>query len=166
MVDTMAFGVEDLTFRVASREEAAFMFDAIEESDPTVPIAPEDARKLLRDVVQWANANGFPPHRLFGSVEQLFGAVVPSETDFTPRFGKSGTPFYIPGPSETPAKIASRLAKVRERFGDLAAVESVLSLINNLAAERGEAFEIRLETDGDGPLPEYDAAAFEGELVS
>lgn len=162
MVDTLALGVKDLFFRVMDRKDAGRMDELLEMTDPGIPTEPAEARKLLQDLVRWAGANGFQAPRLFETVEKLFGSTVPSDTDYTPRFGHDGKPTYVPGPSETPAEIRKRLAIVRQRFGEEAAEEAALSLVGNLLAD---AFEDSPEDDDD-PMLEHDPVPAEDELVS
>ena len=54
MLDTFCLGVKDSHFRTADRQEAEYILDAQHQADAAVPIAPEEARKLLHDAVAWA----------------------------------------------------------------------------------------------------------------
>jgi hypothetical protein len=133
-------------------------------SDPGSPVDPGEARKLLRDAVQWAEANGFPPPREFAAVERLFGSVAVSETDYTARFGRDGVPTYIPGPNETPREISRRLAVIHDRLGPEAAAMSMLSLVQNLIADRDEDPEP--DFDDQGPVLEHGDLPAENELAA
>ena len=120
MVDTFCLGVKDTHFRTAKREEAEFILATQDAADAAGPIAPQEARKLLRDAAAWAGGNGFTQPGDFAELERLFGDVVPAETDYSARMGQQGRVFYIPGPSETDSEVRRRTKFVRERFGDVA----------------------------------------------
>lgn len=135
MVDSFALGVKELSFRVAERDEAEFLLDAVNTADALTPTPPEEARKLLRDVVAWANGSGFAPPKTFAAIEALFGDVVPAETDYAARCGKEGKVLYIPGPSETPAQIKRRMKHVEQRFGIDAALTTLAMVTEALKDE-------------------------------
>ncbi len=138
MLDTFCLGVKDVFFRTVDRQEAEHLLNSMQRADPTSPIAPQEARKLLHDVVAWGGNNGFPPHKDYARVEPLFGDVTPAGTDYTPRFGHKGEVLYIPGPNDTPAQVRQRMHIVRSRSGGrMAADTSLLAIAGALAGEFG-----------------------------
>ena len=118
LLDTFCLGVKNTDFGMMDRDQTERYLEIIDDSDPHSPIAPEEGRKLLRDLAAWSEGNGFPQYKDYAALEKLFGTVVPAETDYTPRFGKDGKVLYIPGPTDTPALIRRRMAILRERHGD------------------------------------------------
>ncbi len=100
LIDPLCLGVKDAFVRSANGEEFAFLIDAIVEDIPLETIDPSYARKLLRDAAAWAHSMGFPPHRDFAVVEEIFGDVDPAACDVAFRFGRDGKPVYVPGPEE------------------------------------------------------------------
>ncbi len=135
MLDTFCLGVKDAYFRTLGREDAEYMLEAIESSDPLKAVEPGEMRKLLHDLVAWAAGNGFPPHADYARAETLFGGVVPADIDYTPDFGHEGKVLYVPGPSESPAEVRRRMEIVRARFGDEAANAGLLALGHIFADE-------------------------------
>jgi hypothetical protein len=132
MVDSFCLGVKDIFFRSMDRQASEHILEAMQLTDPASPIAPAEARKLLRDMVAWAGDNGFPPHADYARLELLFGDVAAAETDFTPRFGYDGKVLYVPGPMETPAEVRRRMRMVRSRLGDAVADQSLLAVASAL----------------------------------
>jgi hypothetical protein len=141
MVDVFCLGVKDAFFRAMDRTEAEQALDRMQVSDPVSPIAPAEARKLLRDVVAWAGDNGFPAHKDYARAELLFGDVVPAATDYRPRFGLAGEVIYMPGPTESPTQVRRRMQTVRSRFGNAVADRSVLAVAAALAEEMALAMD-------------------------
>ena len=142
-VDSFCRGVKDAIFYTADWREADRLLDAMQLSGPASPVAPAEARKLLRDLVAWAADNGFPPHADYVRLEPLFGDVKPAETDYTSRFGRDGDVLYVPGPGETPAQVRRRMQRVRSRLGDAVAERSLFALAGVLA----ERFELVLDDE-------------------
>jgi hypothetical protein len=127
MLDTFCLGVKDTHFRTADRQEAEYILETQHRTDAIGPIAPEEARRLLHDLVAWAAGNGFIAPEQYAPLERLFGAVVPAGTDYTARFGYQGKVLYVPGPSESPADIRRRIRFVRSHIGE-AAIGSIFDL--------------------------------------
>jgi hypothetical protein len=135
MLDTFCLGVKGTFFRALDGREAEQVLDGLHRADSVSTIPPAEARKLLHDLVAWAEENGFPPDKDYARIEPLFGDVVSAATDYTPRFGKDGRVLYIPGPTESASEVRRRMQIVRSRFGDAAADAGVLALAGALAGE-------------------------------
>jgi hypothetical protein len=128
MLDSFCLGVKDVFYRTVDRQEADHMLQVWHRAETLEPAEPAEVRKLLRDLVAWSGANGFPPHEDYVPVDTLFGNVMPAETDYTPKFGHEGNVLYIPGPSESPLQVRRRTEIVRSRFGEKAVSAGRFSL--------------------------------------
>jgi hypothetical protein len=149
MLDTFCLGVKDSFFRVLDRQDADAMMASLQAADAVEPVDPSEVRKLLHDLVAWAGANGFPPHKHYVLIETLFGDVVPADTDFTPRFGRDGKVVYMPGPLETAAEIRRRTVMVQSRFGAAAVDMGVLSFGHMIEDDDDDVVDVELVPEND-----------------
>ena len=151
MLDTFCLGVKDTYFRTVDRQEAEYILEAQHQADAATPIAPEEARKLLQDLVAWAVGNGFAAPEEYAPIARLFGDIVPAGTDYTARFGHEGKVFYVPGPSESPADIRRRTRFVQSRFG-AEAVGSIYGFEDDEPNDFDDGYDLEGEIvpDGDG----------------
>ncbi|MGJ4953321.1 hypothetical protein [Bradyrhizobium sp. HKCCYLS20291] len=97
LLDSFALGVKDVMFRTmegAQIEQYMAMADA---GGTMVPLAPSEARKLLRELAAWSKTHGFAPHRDFATVEKFFGDVNADDSDSVFQFGRDGKPVLISG---------------------------------------------------------------------
>jgi hypothetical protein len=113
MVDVLCLGVKDAFYREMTRDDleaqlAATSFSNMAEADPA------HARKLLRDAAAFAARHGLAPAREYGILEGIFGDIDPAACAESFTFGRDGKPFYIPGPSDSPARIRT-IVKTLER---------------------------------------------------
>lgn len=118
LLDVYCLGIKDVMFRSLDACELEYFITTLRATSPLVNINPNDARKLLRDLVTWAEAIGFSPHRDFVVVERMFGEVRSDTSSASFQFGRDGKPFYVAGPTESPAQIRARLSHLTERFDD------------------------------------------------
>jgi hypothetical protein len=118
LIDSFCLGVKDVLFRSIEGDEFDALIDAMDLDAPISPIDPAYGRKLLRDVTAWAASIGSPPHRSFAVVERLFGTVDANACTTEFQFGLNGTPFYVPGPAETPKQIHRRMERFHRRIED------------------------------------------------
>jgi hypothetical protein len=158
MVDTFCLGVKDVTWHSADREGMQALLNMATSGDLASPVEPGEARKLLHDVVAWAKDNGFAPHEDYAAVEKLFGDVVPSATDYRPRFGRDGKVLYIPGPSESPSDVRRRMRIINERFGKEAAAASTGAILAGMLDDEELGDVLDLAEGEDGPLLEGEVA--------
>jgi hypothetical protein len=118
LLDVFCRGVIDVTFHeMEPSDRDDFVADADEEAGSFAAADPAYGRKLLRDLVAYARAIGFEPHRDFAAAELLFGDVSAAACDVGFTFGVDGKPLYVPGLDESPVQIHRRLAHLRERLG-------------------------------------------------
>src|ERR1700742_4861726 len=75
MLDTFCLGVKDTYFRELDRQDAEYTLALTRQADGLVSIAPEEARKLMQDIVAWAAGNGFGPHEDYAATSRLFGDI-------------------------------------------------------------------------------------------
>src|SRR5437867_6457821 len=101
LLDSYCLGIKDVMFRVVDEDEFEMYVETMGAMSPFISVEPSYARKLLRELAAWARSIGFPPHRDFAVVEQLFGDVSSDASDAVFHFGHEGKPVYIPGPSES-----------------------------------------------------------------
>lgn len=118
LLDTYCLGIKDVAFQSMNADQWAAFLDASELGMPLSPIDPAFGRKLLRDLAAWSASLGFPPHPDFATVERLFGTVSADTCTTEFQFGREGKPFYIQGPTDTPAQARQRLAQVSRATGD------------------------------------------------
>jgi hypothetical protein len=67
-------------------------------------VAPAKVRKFIEDAVAYAQKLGFSPHPDYQTAKLIFGDIDASACHETFEFGKDGKPFFISGPSDTPAR--------------------------------------------------------------
>jgi len=118
LLDPYCLGIKDVMFRVVDEDEFEMHVETMGAASPFISVEPSYARKLLRDLAAWARSIGFLPHRDFAVVEQLFGDVSADACNEVFRFGRDGKPAYMPGPSESPSLIRSRMERLRKALGD------------------------------------------------
>ena len=95
LLDSFGLGVKDVMFRTMESEQIEQYLDVADAGGTMVPVAPSEARKLLRELVAWSKTHGFAPHRDFAAVEKLFGDVNADESAIVFRFGRDGEPVLI-----------------------------------------------------------------------
>jgi hypothetical protein len=117
LIDVFCLGVKDITFKWIGSDEFTSYVETMGVAAPLAPIDPSYGRKLLCDVVAWAQSNGFPPHRDFAVAEAMLADVSPDRCDALFQFGRDGKPFYMPGPNESPSLIHRRFEQVSRARG-------------------------------------------------
>lgn len=117
LLDTFCLGVKDVSLRTIEADELEIYLNVVEMATPLVEVEPSYARKLLRDLVRWSEALGFPPARGYSAAERLFGDVDPAGCTDEFEFGMNGKPFYVPGPTEPAAQTARRIEQLSQHLG-------------------------------------------------
>lgn len=95
LLDSFALGVKDVMFRSIQSEQIEQYLEMADAGGTMVPVAPSEARKLLRELAAWSKAHGFAPHRDFATVEKLFGDINADDSNSVFRFGRDGEPASI-----------------------------------------------------------------------
>ena len=113
MVDPWCLGVKDAFFRTmpidAFETHMSFLLDFQEP----IEMKPSSVRKLLHDAAAYAGSLGFAPDDGFAVAESLFGDIAMADETFT--FGKDGKPHFVPGPSDSQARIRHVMETLAER---------------------------------------------------
>ena len=78
---------------------------------------PAFARKLVEDAVAYASALGLSPHSDYHEARTLFGDTDASECHEVFVFGQNGTPHFVAGPNDSPAKCQRIIQALNERVG-------------------------------------------------
>jgi hypothetical protein len=105
LVDRYCLGVKNVIVEIVGRftydskllREMLGRFESVE-------VAPAKVRKFVEDAVAYAQELGFPPHPDYQTAKLIFGDIDASACQETFEFGKNGQPFFIAGPSDTPAR--------------------------------------------------------------
>jgi len=118
LLDPFCLGVRDVLFRTVDGPQLAPVLDHLNGAAPLVPVDPGYARKLLRDLVQWAGALGIQPHQDFAVVERLFGDIDPQACHMAFEFGQAGKPLYVAGPMEPAMLVRQRINQLSRRLGE------------------------------------------------
>jgi hypothetical protein len=95
LLDSFGLGVKDVMFRTMESEQIEEYLGMADAGGTMVPVAPSEARKLLRELVAWSTTHGFAPHRDFATVEKLFGDVNADDSNSVFRFSRNGEPALI-----------------------------------------------------------------------
>jgi hypothetical protein len=94
LLGTHGLGVKDTFLSSISGPAFDDYLDCIAMAAPAEPVDPGYARKLLHDLVAWARAEGFAPHRDYAKLEPIFGSVaMASGPEF--QFGFEGKPLVV-----------------------------------------------------------------------
>lgn len=113
LLDTWCLGVKDIGFRTIDSYE----LEMVQDLGTISEVNPAYARKFVQDLTAWSASKGFLPHGDFAVVERMFGTVNADTCTAEFEFGREGKPFYVQGPSDTPAQIRQRLAQVSRASG-------------------------------------------------
>lgn len=117
LLDAYCLGVKDVFVRTADSYQLPQLIHRLADPTPLRPVDPAYARKLLHDLVRWAAAFGCQPPPEYVAAERLFGSIDPQSCGATFEFGKDGKPFYVSGPTESPATVRRRLNQLVARLG-------------------------------------------------
>jgi hypothetical protein len=107
LVDLYCLGVKDVHMGYSQR--GAYensIYDPMRRDFSIEALAPQCARKLIEEVVAFAHAYGFEPHPDYRTARLIFGDIHAAECECTYEFGMKGEPLYIPGPYDSPARVA------------------------------------------------------------
>ena len=120
MLDVFCLGVKDALFTVLSESDYEYRIKddmlssagrGYEEIDQSC------AKKLLDDLVSYAQELGFSPHSDYKIAVQIFDNIDTSECPVKYSYGKNGKPFYKNGPYESLAVVGYILDTLTEKCG-------------------------------------------------
>ncbi len=117
LLDVYCLGAKNVFFK----EESPARYDEIKqhlcENHPMEETTPSFARKLVEELVKYAERIGLPPHKDYKKAAQVFGDVDSGSctVDFT--FGKDGKPFFVNGPNDTPQRCREILEILERNCG-------------------------------------------------
>lgn len=119
LLDMFCLGVKEAGFqRFSDRSDLQEnLLDPLFGQDEPVQMTPPAARKLAQDAVAYARDLGFSPAADYKKACRVFGGISTGDCDEEFVFGKDGKPFYIQGPSESPARSEQILRVLEARCG-------------------------------------------------
>ena len=120
LLDVFCLGVKDAGFHrfnsVVDYQES--LLDRLFRDEEPVRMTPAAARKLAEDTVSYARGFGFSPGDDYKKASRVFGGVTTTDCGEEFVFGKDGKPFYIQGPSDSPARAERILRALEARCGE------------------------------------------------
>jgi hypothetical protein len=120
LLDVFCLGVKDAGFcqfhSIADYQDD-FIHRLFPDGNP-VRMTPEAARKLIEDAISYAKGLGFSPSADYKKASRVFGGITTADCAEQFVFGKDGKPFYIQGPSESPARVERILRALEARCGE------------------------------------------------
>ncbi len=121
ILDVYCLGVKNAMFKVTSEADYENVFKkgfiATHEDQKFETAHPSCAKKLIEGGVSYARKLGFSPHRDYYNAIQLLAEIDSNVCPVKYNYGKSGKPFYIQGPHETPDEIRSIMRKLHSKCG-------------------------------------------------
>ncbi len=117
LLDVFCLGAKDAFFAILSPDEYETAISRFEDRATLRPVLPSYARKLIEGAVQYAEALGLRPHRDYHVAKGIFGDADPATCSQDFEYGRQGKPFYVSGPSDTPARSRRILAMLERACG-------------------------------------------------
>jgi hypothetical protein len=122
VLDVYCLGVKDAMFGVVSEEtyENSFKKSIIDshEMQNFEKTHPAYVKSLIEGAVAYAKKYGFIPHSDYANAIKLLATIDSSVCPISYEYGKSGKPFYIQGPHETPEKVNLIMKKLHDKCGE------------------------------------------------
>jgi hypothetical protein len=116
LVDVFCLGIKDAFYSRLSPAAYAQRLAHL-QYETFQPIEPACARKLVEEAEAYARDLGFPPHPDYQRARQIFGDLEATACPEHFIFGKDGKPFFMSGPSDTPARCRRILDTLTQRCG-------------------------------------------------
>jgi hypothetical protein len=120
LLDMFCLGVKDAGFHcfnsIADYQEN--LLDRLFPDEDPVRMTPAAARKLTEDAISYARGLGFSPGVDYKKASRVFGGITTADCDEEFIFGKDDKPFYIQGPSDSPARAERILRALEARCGE------------------------------------------------
>ena len=120
LLDVFCLGVKDAGFECfnsADDYQKSLLGQLFPDADQ-MRLTPAAARKLIEDAVSYARDLGFSPGPDYKKASRVFGGIMKADSDEEFAFGKDGKPFYIQGPSDSPASVERVLRTLEARCGE------------------------------------------------
>jgi len=166
LLDVFCLGVKDGAFESFSdfREFEESLLNPIFRDDEPVRMTPAAGRKLIEDAVAYARNLGFAPGPDYKKASRVLGGITTTECSEEFVFGNDGQPFYIQGPSESPARAEWIMQTLERRCGEggfeyllAEGMEDIDLLDEEAEIGGGDRSDMGLIEDGRG----YDAPALQ-----
>ena len=120
LLDVLCLGVKDAGFydfpSIADYQEG--LVDRLFPDGSSVRMTPEAARKLIEEAISYARGLGFSPGADFKKASRVFGGIISANGAEQFVFGRDGKPFYVQGPSDSPARVERILRALEARCGE------------------------------------------------
>ncbi len=105
LVDVFCLGVKDALARIVPEPEYRFsVYERIANKAPLAHVAPEYARKLVEEAVEYAAGLGLSPHPDYYKAKHIFGDIDAGACAEQFTFGKDGKPLFVAGPYDGPER--------------------------------------------------------------
>ena len=117
LLDVFCLGVKSAHFMAMSHEEYDHRLSIIEQQETLTATSPACARKVVEQAEAYARDLGFAPHPDYQLAKRIMGDTDAAACPTSFTFGKDGKPFFIAGPSDTPARIEKIMATLTKRCG-------------------------------------------------
>lgn len=113
LVDTFCVGLKDTFFGV-NVEPNQFHNDALPrlyQGEPPVSVSVELAHEIIYGAIEFAEAIGFRPHRLFNRTRNILDTADAQPRSGVIEFGHGGVPTYVPAPGDNQRMVLNRLVE-------------------------------------------------------
>jgi hypothetical protein len=117
LLDTWCLGVKNCFTRIQPERDYMKMMESLREREDLMEIDAACARKQVEGAVAYARDLGFEPNADYGVASQLFGDIDTGGCEQEFVFGKDGKPFFVSGPTDTPARIEKIMRTLERRCG-------------------------------------------------
>ena len=117
LVDTYCLGVKDVFYEKVDKSTYVDMVQKQNRVEMFKKISPECGRKLVESAVLYAREIGIDPHKGYKKAGKIWGDIDPDICDRNFEFGKDGKPFFIPGPTDSPARCRQILKTLEKKCG-------------------------------------------------
>ena len=115
-MDVFCLGIKDAFYSRLSPAEYAQRLAHLQH-ETFKPIQPACARKLVEEAEAYARDLGFPPHPDYQRARRIYGDIEATACLEHFVFGKNGKPFFMSGPSDTPARCRKIFDTLTKRCG-------------------------------------------------
>jgi len=150
LVDAYCLGVKNAFWNTGTPEDFKELIQRMEQTQKMIPISPACLVKILEGAVAYAQSFGFPPHPDYRHAAMLLEGIDPQACTHEFTFGRDGKPFYIQGPSESPAAASAIMQRIQEAGGHFI-IEARGPGMDQFNGLEGEDNELDLIQEEDSP---------------